>query len=41
MYVNDTERGHIRVFDVRGDGTFAGGRVFAQLAAKAPAHRTE
>ena len=31
MYVNDTERGHIRVFDVRGDGTLAGGRVFAQL----------
>jgi gluconolactonase len=31
MYVNDTERGHIRVFDVRKDGTLAGGRIFAQL----------
>ena len=31
LYVNDTEREHIRVFDVRSDGTLASGRVFAQL----------
>lgn len=31
LYVNDTERGHIRVFDVRSDGTLSGNRVFAQV----------
>ena len=30
LYVNDTERGHIRAFDVAPDGTLANGRVFAQ-----------
>ena len=30
LFVNDTERGHIRVFDVRGDGTLGGGRVWAE-----------
>ena len=25
LFVNDTERGHIRVFDVRADGTLGGG----------------
>jgi gluconolactonase len=29
LYVNDTARGHIRAFPVRGDGTLAPGRVFA------------
>lgn len=29
LYVNDTDRQHIRVFDVRADGTVAGGREFA------------
>ena len=29
LFVNDTERGHIRVFDVRADGTLTGGRVWA------------
>lgn len=30
LFVNDTERQHIRVFDVRGDGTLAGGREWAR-----------
>ena len=30
LFVNDTERGHIRVFDVRTDGTLAAGRVWAE-----------
>jgi gluconolactonase len=30
LFVNDTERGHIRVFDVKADGTLAGGAVWAQ-----------
>ena len=30
LYVNDTERGHIRAFDVAPDGTLANGRVFAR-----------
>jgi len=28
--VNDTARQHIRVFDVKGDGTLSGGRVWAE-----------
>ncbi len=32
LYVNDTERGHIRVFTVKDDGSLAAGRVFATLA---------
>jgi sugar lactone lactonase YvrE len=31
LYVDDTHRGHIRVFDVQPDGTLANGRVFAEL----------
>jgi gluconolactonase len=31
LFVNDTERGHIRVFDVRADGTLANGREWAAL----------
>ena len=31
LYVGDTDRRHIRVFDVRPDGRLAGGRVFAEL----------
>jgi gluconolactonase len=31
LYINDTERMHIRVFDVRGDGTVANGRLFAEV----------
>ena len=30
LFVNDTERRHIRVFDVRSDGTLAGGGVWAE-----------
>jgi gluconolactonase len=31
LYVDDSRRGHIRAFDVRSDGSLAGGRVFAEL----------
>ena len=31
LYVNDTQRGHIRVFDVQDDGSTANGRLFAEL----------
>ena len=31
LYVNDSEKGHIRVFDVKSDGTLENGRVFAEL----------
>jgi gluconolactonase len=30
LYVNDTTNAHIRVFDVRADGSLANGRVFAE-----------
>jgi gluconolactonase len=30
LFVNDTVRGHIRVFDVAGDGAIANGRVWAE-----------
>jgi gluconolactonase len=30
LYVNDTVRAHIRVFDVSADGALSGGRVFAE-----------
>jgi gluconolactonase len=31
LFVNDTRRGHIRVFDVQSDGTLANGRVWAEV----------
>lgn len=31
LYVNDSEKGHIRVFDVKSDGTLENGQLFAQL----------
>ena len=31
LYVNDSEEGHIRVFDVRSDGTLDKGKIFAEL----------
>jgi gluconolactonase len=31
MYINDTERKHIRVFDVRGDGSLSGGDIWAEV----------
>jgi gluconolactonase len=30
LFVNDTERRHIRVFDVKSDGTLAGGSIWAE-----------
>ena len=30
LYINDTERMHVRVFDVQADGTIANGRIFAE-----------
>jgi gluconolactonase len=30
LFVNDTEQGHIRVFDMKTDGTLAGGEVWAE-----------
>ncbi len=32
LFVNDTERGHIRVFDVRSDGTLGAGVLWAELS---------
>ncbi len=31
LYVDDTDRAHVRVFDVNPDGTISNGRVFAEL----------
>jgi len=31
LYINDTERMHVRVFDVRKDGTITNGRLFAEV----------
>jgi len=36
LFVNDTERGHIRAFDVRDDGTLAGSKVWATVAGEGP-----
>jgi len=36
LFVNDTARQHIRVFDVKGDGTLAGGRVWAETKGEGP-----
>lgn len=30
LYVNDSEKGHIRVFDLKADGTVENGRIFAE-----------
>ena len=30
LYVNDSKQGHIRVFDVKSDGTLENGRIFAE-----------
>jgi gluconolactonase len=32
LFVNDTERGHVRVFDVMPDGTLGNGRIWAELS---------
>lgn len=36
LFVNDTDRGHIRVFDVGGDGRLSGGSVFAAVVGNGP-----
>lgn len=36
LFVNDTDRQHIRAFDVRDDGTLAAGRVWAELTEDLP-----
>ena len=36
LFVNDTERGHIRAFDVRDDGSVSGSKVWAELGGDAP-----
>ena len=37
LYVDDSQEGHIRVFDVQANGTLTGGRVFAEI--KEPGQR--
>ncbi len=36
LFVNDTARKHIRVFDVAGDGRLTGGRLWAETVGEAP-----
>ena len=36
LFVNDTDRGHIRAFDVGGDGRLSGGSVFAAVVGDGP-----
>jgi len=36
LFVNDTARQHIRVFDVRADGAISGGRVWAETVGEGP-----
>lgn len=36
LYINDTDRQHIRVFDVAADGSIVNGRLFAETAGKEP-----
>jgi gluconolactonase len=36
LFVNDTERGHIRMFDVRSDGTLDRDRVWAETTGEGP-----
>jgi gluconolactonase len=31
LYINDTEKNHMRVFDIKPDGTLAGGQVFVEM----------
>ncbi len=41
LYINDTERCHIRVFDVTTDGTISNGRLFAEVGGDAQAGRPD
>jgi gluconolactonase len=36
LFVNDTDRQHIRLFDVRADGTLANGRIWAETKGEGP-----
>ncbi len=36
LWINDTMRGHIRVFDVGADGSLSSGRVWAEVAGEGP-----
>lgn len=36
LYIDDTDRAHVRVFDVNPDGTISNGRVFAELKGDEP-----
>lgn len=36
LFVNDTARKHIRIFEVRPDGTLAGGKVWAETTGEGP-----
>lgn len=36
LFVNDTDRQHIRVFDVRPDGTLSNGRIWAETTGEGP-----
>jgi len=36
LYIDDSRQGHIRVFEVRRDGTLANGRLFAKLTGDGP-----
>ena len=38
LFVNDTRRGHIRVFDVRPDGSLSGGAVWAETTGDGEGH---
>ena len=36
LYIVDTEKGHVRVFDVQADGSLAHGRVFVEVTGEGP-----
>ncbi len=36
LYIDDTDRAHVRVFDVNPDGTISNGRVFAEIKGDEP-----
>ncbi len=36
LYIDDTDRAHVRVFNVNADGTISNGRVFAELKGEEP-----
>ena len=41
LYIADTNRLHVRVFDIGADGALANGRVFAEMAERRPPRRHE